>query len=273
MAKRNTNATRKAPKINGYVIYNGPSMIDGAPIVAIATGLASKSNNEKTGAMIQTWILRADIDPNQALDTGDDASICGQCPHRGTIVNGKNRNRACYVRVWQAPLVVWKAHTERGIYPNADAAELGALFAGRIVRLGSYGDPAAVPLHIWEGVLSQAAGHTGYTHQWNVKGADGKRKFLGLNKYVMASADSHQEMVQATMLGFRTFRVTGKDSRNDKAANEVICPASKEMDYKTNCASCKACGGNTAKAKANIVITVHGSADKVKAFKSEKTAA
>jgi hypothetical protein len=258
----------KANKINGYVIYQGPSLIDGQPIVAIATGLANKSSNDKTGAMVQTWILRADISPTEALNTGDDTSICGACPHRGTIENGRNVNRACYVTVWQAPLVVWKAHTQRGIYPTAEVDQLGALFAGRTIRLGSYGDPAAVPQHVWEALVSQANGHTGYTHQWNVKGADGKRKFVGLRSLVMASADSHQEMVLANSLGFRTFRVTGQDSRADKVANEVICPASKEMDYKTNCQACKACGGTTAKAKANIVITVHGSAGKVNAHKT-----
>jgi hypothetical protein len=95
-----------------------------------------------------------------------------------------------------------------------------------------------------------------------MKGADGKRKFLELRDIVMASADTHQEMVTANALGFRTFRVTGQDSRTVKTANEVVCPASKEMDYKTNCASCKACGGNASKAKANILITVHGSDNK-----------
>lgn len=268
MAKRTTSKTVKP---NGFVIYRGPSMLDGQPIVVIATGLKTKSNNEKTGAMVQTWILRDDISPMDATHTGDDASICGNCPYRGTIENGRNVNRACYVTVWQAPLVVWKAD-KRDIYPTATLDEVGALYAGRTIRLGSYGDPAAVPLNVWEALLSQCAGHTGYTHQWNVKGADGKRKFLALSKYVMASADNHQQMVLANSLGFRTFRVTGDDSRTDKVANEVICPASAEMDYKTNCQACKACGGTEAKAKANIVITVHGSKDKVNAHKVAKAA-
>lgn len=265
MTKRNTNATNKPAKINGYVVYHGPSLIDGQPIIAIATGLAKGSGNEKTGEMVQTWILREDISPTQALDTGDDASICGNCPHRGTIVNGKNKDRSCYVAVWQAPRSVWEAHTERNIYPTATLDEMGDIFAGRSIRLGSYGDPAAVPQYVWDAMLSKSSGHTGYTHQWNTKGADGKRKFLGLASIVMASADSHQESVLATSLGFRVFRVTGADSRLDKATNEVVCPASKEMDYKTNCQSCKACGGTSAKAKVNIVITVHGAASKIAA--------
>ena len=35
-----------------------------------------------------------------------------------------------------------------------------------IIRLGSYGDPAAVPIEIWDNLCSVAANYTGYTHQW-----------------------------------------------------------------------------------------------------------
>jgi hypothetical protein len=40
-------------KPNGAILYRGPSLLDGAPIVAIVTGLASTSANAKTGAMLQ----------------------------------------------------------------------------------------------------------------------------------------------------------------------------------------------------------------------------
>jgi hypothetical protein len=55
---------------NGYILYQGPSAIDGKPIVVIATGFASKSNNGKTGDMIQTWIIRQDIAPHLAVKSG-----------------------------------------------------------------------------------------------------------------------------------------------------------------------------------------------------------
>ena len=64
-----------------YVIYDGPSQIDGKPIVAIAQ---VGTGNRKTGkGMVQTWILRSDIDPISASRTGEDSSICGDCPHKG----------------------------------------------------------------------------------------------------------------------------------------------------------------------------------------------
>ena len=71
---------------NGVILYEGPSVIDGAPIVAIATGLKSPSSNDKTGTMVQVWILRADVAPHEAQKTGADESICGNCPMRPLMV-------------------------------------------------------------------------------------------------------------------------------------------------------------------------------------------
>jgi hypothetical protein len=42
------------------IIYKGPSRIDGAPIVVLAT---YSNRNSKTGAVVQTYILREDINP------------------------------------------------------------------------------------------------------------------------------------------------------------------------------------------------------------------
>ena len=59
------------------IIYEGPSKLDGAPIVAIATGVDGASDNGKTGDMVQITIIRADIAPHHATKTGDDTSVCG----------------------------------------------------------------------------------------------------------------------------------------------------------------------------------------------------
>ena len=53
---------------------------------------------------------------------------------------GANVGRSCYVTVFQAPPVIWKAY-KAGKYPKAQ--NLQGLFAGKRVRLGAYGDPAA----------------------------------------------------------------------------------------------------------------------------------
>jgi hypothetical protein len=238
-------------KTNGAVLWRGPSKLDGAPIVVIATGLGKSSRNSKTGDLVQTWILREDISPQTAVDSGEDKSICGGCPHRGIVIDGKNYDRSCYVTIFQAPRNIWSSY-HRGIYPDATPDTL----KGRKVRLGAYGDPAAVPAMVWKRLLKDSAQGTGYTHQW--------RKASKLfSRWVMASCENSKEALQAAKKGYRTFRVTALDSRKDKNRGEIVCPASKEAGKKTDCASCLACGGHNSKARANVVISVHGAAGKI----------
>jgi hypothetical protein len=218
------------------ILYEGPSLLNKAPIVVIAT---QGSANTKTGDMDQTWILHQDVHPMEALKQGLDAAICGDCQHR------RSQGGACYVQVAWAPSQVWKKYRVGG-YPKL--RELVTNFSGRKVRLGSYGDPAAVPVRIWDRITRKSAGWTGYTHQW--------RTALHLQPYCMASVDSEEERALAGSMGWRTFRVRRPYDPIDDY--EVRCPASQEAGYKTDCATCLACGGTNAKAKCDISIIVHG---------------
>jgi hypothetical protein len=227
----------------GFIFFRGPSPIDGAPIVAIAT---LKSKNSKTGNMVQTWILRTDISPLDAIGSGQDQSICGNCTHRGTA----KRKRTCYVDVAKSPSSVWNAY-HRGQYIDlSEDPELVAyLIAGRIVRLGAYGDPAMVPVAKWRALLAAAAGRTGYTHAWRRMWAQ------ALRPYVMASVDSVAEQDIARAMGWRTFRV--RTESEPLQANEFACPASPEGGQRKQCIDCKACDGGRA-TKASATIVVHG---------------
>jgi hypothetical protein len=233
-------------KANGIVLYEGPSKLDGRPIVVIATGLRTNSRNEKTGAMVQTYIIVPDMHPVEAVKTGADASICGACPHRG---DGTGKGRSCYVNLGKGARVVWDAY-QRGVYPKADAFTARHLFANRIVRLGTYGDPAAAPYALWKVALGDAAAWTGYTHQWRAIPAH----WAAL---VMASADSVADMDQAHALGYRTFRVTAAPFANIKG-REAVCPASAEKNKVAACITCKACMGTSGKARVSIQIAAHG---------------
>lgn len=226
---------------NGFIIYQGPSMLDGAPIVAIATGF-KRSRNTKTGDMVQVWIIRADMHPVEANRIGADIAICGLCPHRGKVEGEKNTGRTCYVRVGNAPASVWRTF-KAGKYAPAS----GDAFNGRAVRIGAYGDPAAVPFGIWRDMLPCASAVTGYTHQW--------RTVPELKAWAMASCDNGRDYLEAKAAGWRTFRV--RVLAEPVLAREVICPASAEAGKKTVCALCRACGGASSKAKADIVIAMH----------------
>lgn len=226
------------------VIYRGPSLIDGAPIVCVAI---YSNRNRKTGAMLQTYIIRSDINPLEASKTGADVSICGTCPMRGDVTSDPARkiaaNRKCYVNLGQGPLAVFRGLL-RGIYPETTRPQdIEALGAGRMVRVGTYGDPAAVPGHVWDSLLKHASSWTAYTHQkpWRPDLA-------------MQSADTLAEAREHWTAGRRTFRVV--DSVDDiQAGQEILCPASKEAGARVQCAACGLCKGS-ARGK-SIAIPLH----------------
>lgn len=233
----------------GYIAYEGPSEIDGAPIVVIVNRIDQDSENEKTGALVQTFIIRSDIAPTDALKTGDDASICGDCIHRPLLAKD-NGQAPCYVNVGRSVLSVFNAY-KRGRYTRADAATIAKALAGKIVRLGTYGDPAAAPVRVWERITRYAAGRRGYTHQWNRPGFDA----AAWGRLVMASADSIDEAAHANLLGMRVFRVS---IGVDKQPGETICPASAEGGKKSTCAKCTLCAGTSIQAR-DVVIADHAS--------------
>lgn len=226
-----------------HILWEGKSQLDGKPIVLIAL---QSSTNRKTGAMIQTYILRSDVAPLEASQTGADASICGDCPHKPT------NNGTCYVRLDTAPTVVWKAY-KRGRYSTLRKTPgvLAQLFAGQVVRLGTYGDPVAIPYQIWQQVLLYARGWTGYTHQWYT--------FLGsfYRSYCMASCDTPEQASEAQAKGWRTFTVVPSDCIESRA-HELLCPASEQAGRKLTCSECLACGGTGSRHQASVYIPVHG---------------
>lgn len=228
----------------GVIFYEGPSELDGSPIVGIAL---FKSGNKKTGDMVQTYIIRSDVSPVDASRTGLDASVCGSCVHRGehdetgALIAG---TRTCYVVLGQGP-----SQTFKSLRNHKYSREFTpGMFEGKFVRLGTYGDPAAIPFDVWADLLKGTIGHNGYTHQWR----ECDSRFASI---CMASADTELDREQAKSLGYRTFR-----TRPDmgKLKGEFVCPASDEAGKKLTCVQCKACGGSSSKAKADVAITIHG---------------
>lgn len=243
---------------NSLIVYEGPSVIDGKPIVVILTGLDQSSDNAKTGNLVQSFIIRADVEPHTALKTGDDASVCGLCPHRPLIARMLERagipSSPCYVNVGKSVLAVFGAY-RRGSYARATSVDqVAAALQGRRLRLGTYGDPAAAPVALWQALTSLASGHVGYSHQWQAVGFDVK----AWAPLVMASADTADEAAQATAMGMRYFRVS---IGVDKAPLEVSCPASAEAGRKAQCSDCMLCGGTSKNAR-SIVIADHAAGHK-----------
>jgi hypothetical protein len=206
--------------MNGFILHEDSQR------VIIATGFETASDNRKTGDMIQVWILVKSVSPTEAIKSGLDRLICGNCVHRGHEENGRfGVDRSCYVNPGQAPQGIWKAW-KAGRYSPLRSLEC---FAGRKVRFGAYGDPTHLPLSLALAIAGVASGHTGYTHQWRKPSLQPWRSLL------MASVDSVAELVIARSLGWSTFRVGSEAS-----PGESLC-ASERIG--TPCMDCLICAG------------------------------
>jgi hypothetical protein len=225
----------------GFIIDRGLSPIDGQPYVAILT---LESSNRKTGNMAQVWIMREDINPVEAVQTGKDVTICGNCPHRKQA----DGTRSCYVNVGQSPNSIWKAY-KRGVYPAVwSYHRLSHILRNRRIRWGAYGDPSIINPDTVIRLSNLAQGHTGYTHQWE---SDFAQTFKGI---FQASCDGFNDYLKASDMGWKTFTVVSKVATPTYAKQ---CPATVQQSA-AQCITCKLCDG----AKADVFVHAHGTGSK-----------
>ncbi len=224
------------------ILYEGPSLIDGSPIVALATG--PSEGNPKTGPMVQTWILRADQAPADAVRSGADASICGSC--RLGPGRPEGTPRVCYVSLGHGPGAAWKAWRRDRYRDATRPGDLRAVGRGLSIRLGAYGDPAAVPIRVWHSLLGAASGWTGYTHQW--------RDGFALQDLCMASTETDAQADAARAEGWRVFHVTEPDA--PRREGFAMCPHH-ASGGSIQCHTCGLCNG-TSGARVSIQHPIHG---------------
>ncbi len=212
---------------NGLVLYETPD------IVALATGLKTPSANAKTGPMIQVTIAPRNVSPTDAVKSGEDELVCFSCPLRGVLGKG----RACYVQLGKSVLKTWQAYAA-GRYPVWDGKR--SPFARASVRLGAWGDPAALPLDLCRDLLSGTRSHTAYTHAWRTCDA-------GFANIAMASTDTLAERGEALAAGYRFYGLGEPD------ADSIACPYPQ-----TTCERCGLCNGHRRSVRASITQRVHG---------------
>ena len=243
MSKALKNAVKKAAKrqdkTTGFVLWEGPSPMDGSPLVCIAT---LDSKNDKTGNMLQTWILRADIEPHTAVKTGQDQGPCGDCKFRA--------GGGCYVTMHQAPLSVYSAY-KRNRYPRITLEQAAAIAARREVRIGAYGDGAMVPVYVWHALTRHANGWTGYTHQFEQPWFD-----WDMTKYCMLSADTLAQADILAAAGHRVFLPLADDETIPDYG--ILCP---NYSHGVQCRDCMLCNGG--KIGKSIIAPIHGAKQKV----------
>jgi len=137
-----------------WVIYRGPSLINGEEVFAVLSNVKTESANTKTGDMAQLSFYFQDIPPHESQKTGQDEAVCGDCPLRplifkerkaaGTVEDGE---RPCYVLLWRGELSKWKGAREKAV--DLDGATKALKASGKPLRCGTFGDIASMPLDIF----------------------------------------------------------------------------------------------------------------------------
>lgn len=191
--------------------------------------------------MVQTYILREDVSPVDAVHNGKDAGVCGDCPLR------RAAGGACYVVPFHDPQQVWKQY-QAGAYAQPSRRKALKILRGRAIRCGAYGDPFAVSdLSLWLDLSKTASVFTGYTHFWH------KPDALPLRDVVMASVETPEARAQAKALGWRTFRMRTEGAPILKGEAQCPYPA-----IGLQCIRCGACDGRRRGLRGDITEIAHG---------------
>ena len=225
-------------------LWRGASRLNGEPIVVLAACLRARTGddaNNKTGDMVQVYILPQSEDPTAATKSGKDVSVCGSCVHRPAAESGM---RDCYVNTSWAPRNLWLSWRS-GAVPFAPVGVLD----GAPVRFGAWGDPAAVPLEVWAPLVEGSITYTGYTQEWPALD-------VTVWGWLMASVIGEDEQLAARDQGWRTFR-TAYDGDPDPGAmeGERECLATAKG---IPCVGCGGCGGLDQPLRSSYALRVHG---------------
>ena len=227
---------------NSAVIWEGKSPYDGAEIMVLAVCIKDPSKNRKTGWMIQIYILVKSVSPVEAVKLGLDASVCGNCSMRW------NNGGGCYVLpIWITP--TWKKGLEAPRITPTELAKLANKY-NTPIRQGAWGDPAFVPMDVWEELENAVSNKKGssYTHQWEWVSPE-------YAKFSMASVENLKQKADAQAKGYRTYRIV--DDESEIVEDERLCLNSSRG---IQCRECGECGGNRSKAshrQKNIAIVKH----------------
>lgn len=225
-----------------YIYWRGQSTIGEAPIRVLISKAASPSAaNSKTGHMWQVYILPDNgLSATDSVASGADRAVCGNCPHRKADGGAGD----CYT--YGMPIVAANGMIRVDDDGRSETITADMITAsGLPVRLGAYGDPAAVPFDVMAPlVIAADKRHTAYTHQWRT--CDQRWR-----EVAMASCDSIEDMHEANAMGWRTYTVVPVGT--GKIVGAVPCPSPR-----VKCADCLKCGGTGTGRRGNVSIEAHG---------------
>ena len=214
------------------IVYSG----NGIDVVAV--GLNRPSSNQKTGPMIQMWIM-------------GENNGCSGCPSE----------QICYVSRGKGRV---QKSLDSGNYTKANIK----FEPHTRVRLGAWGDPAKVSRSVWEAMGVKR--FTGYTHQWRDLSAS-VQEYKG---YLMASVESIESLELAESLGWKCYYnmvdvslglISEEEVLNRLGSRAIPCL------YNSKGISCYDCLLCSSRARKHIYTMPHGSrSSEARMFASNK---
>jgi hypothetical protein len=255
-------------KPKGFHFETPSPMVPGVTVINI---VRFAGGNTKTGRLLDTWHFPKGISFHKARHNGaHDAAVCGECPYRPK--DGEKQG-GCYVT--GLALLGMQKSFDAGNYPHwttfGDDLESVLQWAGqgRNVRMGQYGDPVVMGHDNVTALVSFAKSFNGYTHQWR------DRQFDWAQGYMMASADTLGEMVDADSDGWRCFTPHSPDMETPEALAKVRSAGLKALKCPTESTKCNVCpvkcNGTSSKVKHHVLIKSHGAPNVLQQYR--KTAA
>lgn len=232
----NTQTTRRkrSSALNSAVIiYN--------TVVLVLTNIRGGSRNAKTGDMVQSWVF-----DRTKLTAKVFGAKCEECPMVAQCYVMKGTQAHNSVR--RATLKALGLLSGNTSYKVTTLQQVLPMLSGRPLRLGSYGDPSAIPLDDLRALVSAADGHTGYTHFW-------RSSDPAYAQFLMASVEDLPSEMLAQSLGYRTYRVLRKtESQHEVSERSILCL---EKSAGLSCADCLVCSGTSKPNAKNIYIYEH----------------
>lgn len=221
--------------------------------------LGKTSNNkiaESGQKIVQTYhFSKGQFKVSQRITTmreffSHDGDVCLDCPF--AVSNGAKLSDCYTHKVMQYSgfismlRAIGKKYTWDEIPELSKDIERDILRAstGRYIRFGTYGEPSLLPIELTRTMCAVAKNWTGYTHQYN--------KRPELSPFFMASTHNEIEEQSARLNSWRSFVASPTNIEG-----LVKCPASKEMNYQSNCSKCGLCSGTEGKGNKSIVILQH----------------
>ena len=216
----------------------------------MASILVYQSLNRKTGNIPQVYILCKDV-PVGAYSRLETKAVCNDCP----LQKKPAGCGSCYVATHRGPRVVYEAY-KGGLYQSIPVRMVADVLP-KVVRVGAYGDPLAVPASVWAELKESFKYVLGYTHSWRDKPIEAR--------HWMASCHTVEDIQIANALGLSTFTAVTEQKNIQKVPKRRrLCNNVKES---MQCAQCRLCR-YTKGEPVNVYIPVHGGHGKETAYRN-----